>query len=866
MAQHLNSNSPRHSHGTAQKHTSSRGRRLRRAGALLVALAPLSTYAQNATERPVPLPAYGRSLVGNDDSTAMVQNPANIAFLPGAELRWTGAFLNESASSPSQGHAIGLALPFGFIPVSTGVRFDMVNPTSTASDDMYGRSVNYQWLTWALAMGSETAAIGVSYQQSYSDAVQAHSFSGWTFGLNLRPSDYFGMAGVVRHANSPVSEGGDVLGVSYDIGTAVRPIGTDALEFGLETSFVDDSDGYWVPRGVVDIGIPTLGRIRSEVSWLDPLGDVFDEASWSASTTLVVNMNSRQGSGEASLGTSYGDNLGEAQRRAYENLHAEIAFRGFRQTSAADNLNYALRVRLEETPDTRGHVKLLRQLWSMADDEPKLRAVLLELRASPANSLAHVQELKDAIYHLQARGKKVLCHLESATGAALYLCANADKLLINPAGSIRYSGLKSSTFYLKGLMDKLGVRADFVRIGKHKSAPEAMGRTEGSETSILDHADILQQVELDLSSSIAEGRDLSVAKFRTAVEKGPFTAAEAKTWGLVDGFAFDDMLEEKTSDMAGGDLLFESDSQAPTKKERFGPANRLAIVYVDGDMVDGRSSSFPFLGIQTAGSYTIAESLKQVREDPSVSAVVLRIETGGGSAMAADVLWREVQLTATKKPVVVSMGSAAASGGYYIAAPGSYIYANPLTVTGSIGIFFGKLDVAGLLSKIGVNVETLRTTEHADAEGPFRPFSDDEREVLKEKIEQFYGLFLQRVADGRGMSKKDVDAVARGRVWTGRQAKEHKLVDALGGLRQALAKARVMGGLRDDAPIIELPVVKTSLLGKLLGVEGIKEELSAKKPPLPEELMRAARAVAPYALYPSDQALARIEVMPELAP
>src|SRR5690606_13355074 len=221
-----------------------------------------------------------------------------------------------------------------------------------------------------------------------------------------------------------------------------------------------------------------------------------------------------------------------------------------------------------------------------------------------------------------------------------------------------------------------------------------------------------------------------------------------------------------------------------------------------------------------AGSYTIAESIKKVRDDPSVSAVVLRIETGGGSAMAADVLWREIQLTATKKPVVVSMGSAAASGGYYIASPGTYVYANPLTITGSIGIFYGKLDVAGLLGNIGINVETLRTSKYADSESAFRPFSDEEREILKQKIQQFYGLFLRRVADGRGMSKKEVDAVGRGRVWTGRQALEHKLVDGLGGLRQALAKARVLGGLGDDAPILELPVEKSSLLGKLLGVEG----------------------------------------------
>ncbi len=831
--------------------------------ALALDLSPRETHAQSGLERPMPLPAFGRTLVGNADSTTIVQNPANLAFLPGAELRWTGAFLNEDATASSQGHALSFGLPFRFIPFATGFRFDMMNPTSTASSDMLGESFGYQWFTWALAVGSNTGALGFSYQRSYSDTEALHHFGGWTLSGTLRPSDYFGVAAVVHNVNSPVSDGENSLAVSYEVGTAFRPTGTDALEIGLEAEFVDDNVSYWVPRGVVDIGINHLGRLRTDVAWIDPVEDAFP-SSFIASTSLVVNMNSRHGSGEVSLGTRYGNALGEGAEFPYQNLHAEVAFRDFRSSKAADSLHYALRVRIEQTPDTREHVALLRQLWRMAEREPNLKAVLLELRAAPANSLAHVQELQDAISHLQNNGKKVLCHLESASGSSLVLCAGADRLLINPAGDIRYGGLSSSSFYLKGLLDKVGVRADFVRIGKHKSAPEALGRTSGSETSIQDRTDLLQQVEMELTSGIARGRKLSVAEFRAAAEKGPFTALEAKQANLVDGFAFDDMLEKKTNELAGDDLFFEKGSQAKTQNPRFGPAKRLAIVYVDGDMVDGRSTHFPFLGIHTAGSYTIAESLKQVREDTSIGAVILRVETGGGSAMAADVLWREVQLTATKKPVVVSMGSAAASGGYYVSSPGTYVYANPLTITGSIGIFYGKLDVAGLLGKIGVNVETLRTSAQADAQSPFRPYTDEERELLKDKIQQFYGLFLRRVADGRNLTKAEVDAVGRGRVWTGRQALDHKLVDGLGGLRQALAKARVLGDVPDDAPILELPVLRTSLLGKLLGVEGIKKELKDQGPPLPEELMDVARAVAPYALYPDTQALARIEYLPKL--
>ena len=804
-------------------------------------------------------------MVGNADSSAMVQNPANLAFLPGPELRWSGAFADEDAPLSTQGHAIGFALPFGFIPLTMGLRFDMLNPTSEVTDATLGRSYNYQWLTWAVALGSPTASLGFAYQASYSDASLYHSMGSWNLGINLRPSDYLGFGGVIYNLNGPESSGGLKIGPTYEMGMAVRPVGTDALELGIEGQFVDENGGYWVPRAALDVAIPTLGRVRGDISWIDP-GQAAGAASWLASTSLVIVGNSRQGSGELILGTRYGNALGDGDH-PQNNLSAEMAFRGFRDSSGAENTNYAVRIRLESTPDTREHVKLLRHLWSLADDEPHLKAVLLELRAAPSDSLAHAQELQDAIFHLQNRGKKVVCSLESASGSALYLCSAADKTLINPAGGIRYKGLSSDGYYLKGLLDHLGVRADFVRIGAHKSAPEALGRSEGSPTAVADRADLLQQVELEINGGIARRRNIPLERLRKTVENGPFTAAEAKMANLVDGFAFDDMLENKVSEVVKGNIYFEKGARAEGKDKRFGPSKRVAIIYVEGDMVDGRSQTIPFLGMHTAGSYTIAEALAQVRKDPSVGAVVLRVETGGGSAMAADVIWREVQLTRQKKPVVVSMGTAAASGGYYIASPGSYIFANPLTITGSIGIFYGKVDVAGLLNRLGVNVETLRTTEHADAESPFRPFEDEEREVLKRKIEQFYGLFLRRVADGRGMTRKQVDAVGRGRVWTGRQAKEHKLVDELGGLRQALAKARELGRMRDDVDLLELPERKSSLLGQLLGVEGLHAEAKQQAfSKLPKEILRAAHAIIPYAFYEEDQPLARLEVLPNLLP
>jgi protease-4 len=485
--------------------------------------------------------------------------------------------------------------------------------------------------------------------------------------------------------------------------------------------------------------------------------------------------------------------------------------------------------------------------------------VVLELRTSPAGSLAHVQELRDALLHLRRSGKRVLCHLEDAGGSELYLCSAANKIYLNPAGGIRFAGLKTTHLYFASLLGKLGVRADFVRIGAHKSAPERFTRDGASNVARRDTIDLLQQTERQFVEGVSSGRRIPVAELRKRIAKGPFVASEALVAGLVDGYAFDDEIEDKLSDLLGRDVVLLDDDPATRAPEDFGAGRNIAIVYVEGDMVDGRSQTIPLLGTKLVGSYTIAETIKQLREDPRVGAIVLRVETPGGSAMAADVIWRQVQITSKVKPVVVSMGSYAASGGYYIASPGTRIFANGMTITGSIGIFYGKADIAELLRKLGVSTETYKTSPRADAESIFRPFSAEEKRELERKVGQFYDVFLARVSQGRGLSKQQVDAVGQGRVWTGEQAKARRLVDELGGLRQALAYARKASGLPETAPITEHPPPDTTLLGRILGIEGVNENAKLVLPPA---LLQIARALSPLMVYPSDKAMARLEFAP----
>jgi len=833
--------------------------------ALLLALGALAARpaaAQFPKDQPTRLPALGRSAVSDDDSTALVVNPANIGFMPSAELRWTGMFLNEDATATYQGHAFALAFPVPFLSLATGLRFDLVSPPNAAAQQLFGvQDGRYEWLTWGLAYRPSNAfSLGFSYQHSYSNQAAAHGLSSWSLGLTERPSDYFGFAVVGHNLNAPTTGGGGYVDRAYNFAVAVRPLRTRALEIGLETQYVDQRQDYWIPKATLGVDVPELGRLRGDFSYSDP-GDQADRRQWLASASFAFNFNGSTGSGELAGGSLFGDGLGaEAQNKAHQNLGFEVAVKGFREPAAAEAPRFALRLRIEDTPNVRGHTALLRKLWDIADHEPNVAAVVLELRTSPANSMAHAQELRDALFHLRQAGKRVLCHLEDGDGSSLYLCSAADRTLLNPAGGIRFAGLKSRYMYFGGLLEKLGIKADFVRIGAHKSAPESFMRNDATDVARADHIDLLQQIERNFTVDVAAGRHIDAVELRKRIARGPFVASEAKFAGLVDGFAFDDQLEDEVSALAGLPLRLFDDRRAPRAPEYFGEDSGIALIYVDGDMVDGRSQTIPLLGMRLVGSYTIADSLKKARENPKVGAVVLRVETGGGSAMAADVIYREIQLTRKVKPVIVSMGNAAASGGYYISAPATRVFANPLSITGSIGIFYGKADVAELMRRIGVSVEVYKTAPRADAESIFRPFTPEEHNELQRKVAQFYDVFLTRVASGRNLSKEEVDAIGQGRVWTGEQALERKLVDELGGLRQAIAFARKLGNVPEHGPIVELPPPDTTLIGRLLGIEGIKEAPPAAAALLPSQFFDLVRALAPFVAHTGDKPLALMEM------
>ncbi len=811
-----------------------------------------TAQAQQGFRRPGPLPAFGRDPVGNHDTTAAVTNPSLLGFLPGAEFRWSSAYLDEQAQVPWQGHALAFGFPIPFLHLGTALRLDMLAPPEAAL------LPRYQMLTWALGVRlSDASALGLSWQRSYSETAWMHGLSSWSFGWTGRPWNQVGLGVTARAVNSPSNSHGGELDPAWDVALSIRPLSNDWLQIGLQSTYVlpEWSADYWMPRLSAEIGLPSFGALRADLTIVDPDERALNR-EWLASLSLVARFDGPHGGVDLAGGTLLGNGLGrDAKDSAHQNITMDLALRSWRETASVKVPHFALNIRIDETPNAREHVALLRQLWDIAEHEPAIDAVVLLPRAAPADGTARTQELRDAISYLRAKGKKVICHLDDAGGPELYLCSAADRILIHPAGSIRYSGMSSTQFYFKGLFEKLGVRADFVRIGEHKSAPESLTREGPTEVARQDRERLLREVERQWLKGVAEGRRLSSEVLAARVAKGPFVSSEAKLAGLVDDYAYEDEIDARLEALLGRRLL-RVDEVADRAAPTYGAVRRVALVYVDGDMVDGRSQTIPLIDTRLAGARTLSETLRDLRADPGVAAVVLRVESPGGSALAADTLWREIQLLQHEKPVVVSMGATAASGGYYVASPAERIFANPASITGSIGVFYGKVDVAELLRKIGVSTDTFRTAPHADGESMFRPYTDDEREELRRKVAQYYDVFLTRVAIGRRLDKATVDRAGQGQVFTGTQAVANRLVDELGGLRQALAFARARAGLPETSPVEELPPPDSSVLGALLGLEGVREPVGVK---LPAALLDLARGFGPFVVHRVDRPFARLE-------
>lgn len=427
-----------------------------------------------------------------------------------------------------------------------------------------------------------------------------------------------------------------------------------------------------------------------------------------------------------------------------------------------------------------------------AKTNPDISGIYIEAQALSGATPAMLQEIRESLADFKESGKPVIAYGDYYTQGCYYICSVADKIVLNPQGQVTWCGMASQPIFYKDLLEKIGIKMQVFKVGSYKSAVEPFTATEMSEanreqiTSYLN--DIWQTMVADVSSSrhISPKRLNAYADSLTAFRQ----AEELKDMGLVDTLCYIDgvsgMLRTATGKTEGKLPFANVKDVTATADAAPKTGDKIAIYYAYGDIVD-RKTDWNDAVIDAEAT---CRELKKLREDKSVKAVVLRVNSGGGSAYASEQIWHEVELLKAAKPVVASMGGMAASGGYYIACNSDYIMAEPTTLTGSIGIFGLIPDASRLLTdKLGLHFDVVKTNRHADFGTVARPFDASEAAILQSYIRKGYGLFTRRVAEGRGMDTRDVEKIAEGRVWTGKQAARIGLVDTTGNLQAAIRKA-----------------------------------------------------------------------------
>jgi protease-4 len=438
--------------------------------------------------------------------------------------------------------------------------------------------------------------------------------------------------------------------------------------------------------------------------------------------------------------------------------------------------------------------------------DPKIKSVLLRVSTLSDAGWGKVQELRDAIGRFRKSGKPAYAHLEYCGNREYYLATACSKIYAVPTAILNVSGMAAEVTFFKGTLDKLGVQAQFEGVGKYKNAPNQLTETGFTGPHREQMEALLDSLFGQFVGAIAKSRGKTEAEARAMVDGGPYDGGRALQAGLVDELIYEDELLGR---LKGAERVTAGRYVKSARGWSLDGRPKLALIYAVGDIVSGESQSG--FGGDFVGSETVARAIRQARKDDSIRAIVLRIDSPGGSGTASDVMWREVTLAKKAKPVIMSMGDVAASGGYYLAMGGDAIVAQPGTITGSIGVFGGKISLRGLYDKLGLTKEIITRGQNAALFSSYRAWTDDERQTFRKIMTSFYSEFVNKAALGRGKTYDEIHAVAQGRVWTGAEALRVGLVDRLGGLDVAvsMAKERAKIGKDTEVALTVLPEKKS---------------------------------------------------------
>lgn len=746
---------------------------------LLLSISSLATRAWAADpvpdgpERPT-LPF--RSVAGEDGVHVLYTNPALMNFDRDAGYAayydTTGAGGVNAITFATTGSGVGAGLGYrqygddaGWWTVSGGASLRL------ADSFALGTSVN-----WQLPEGGD------------------NNFLSWDLGAGWRPAPWLGLGASVQNLGSPAPELGVVT--RYGAGVALRPVG-DALTLGVD----------WIaaapPHESLDQAVQTSLRLRpARGLWVRLYGEQSLEDARDVSFGGALELHFAEvGIGGHARSDARGDTFG-AGGWIQTVPDTDQLFRTERTVAVfdfADAYPYLPAGGLLSAPQ-ESYLTLLRRMEQAAND-PQVRGLLLDLERAPF-TMAQVEEIRGVVARARAEGKPVVAWLGGDASNAGYLLASAcDKVYLHPAGNLDLVGLGAEVQYFAGALDLVGVEAQYAKRAEYKSAPEQWTNTASSDPAREQMDALLDDLYERLIVGIAEGRGKTPDELRAIVDKGPYTSDEALKAGLVDGLLYRDQLDEKVDGVFPDGWDEDEDYGRAPDTSGWAPQRAVAVIVVDGVIASGASTPGGILGGAATGSETVVQMLDQARRSDAVKAVVLRVDSPGGSAYASDEIWRAVaRVREADKPVIVSMGSYAASGGYYVAAGADAIYALPSTVTGSIGVYGGKVNAQGLFEKLDIHTEQYSRGRNAGMYSMARPFDDVEMAALDRMIADTYRQFKEKVQEGRGLGPEAVETVARGRVWSGMDAQENGLVDAQGGFFEAVERARMEAGMNPRAP------------------------------------------------------------------
>lgn len=781
--------------------------------AVLALLAPVPAPAQlaNADALELGLPASLALPVGGvaaaEEPSALTVNPAGIGFVRDACLQW---FHEEKFVGRSTADGLYLAGAIG--PVGGGLGLEWVRP-------QVGYGARFRKTSLALAFtDQEEWSLAVAWNWFASPDAARNQLRSVDLGVTVRPW---------RH----LSAGAAALGMQARLDGERLPV---RYAFGLATRFVDDTftlsadlladdrarDDFEVTHASFGLGMETRFGLGLSVQLQLPIeGDV------DPSTLVTLTWSGAHGGYTGGVVTRPGTTGWLTGVRASSERYRGLAFGGVVPTiDVARELGGGASL-LDALSEREPWLALLRKLERVRDD-PDVEGLVV--RIGPLDvGRARVEELRAHLSEIASR-KPVLAYLTGGGTKEYLLAAGATAVAVPPASTLFFSGVAAEPLFFRDALARAGIAVDVVRVGAWKSAPESLTRTEGSREAREAVDSILDDVHARDVGYVSILRGLSADRVEALFDRALFSAEEARAAGLVDEVLWPDELEgwARRRIRKGIDLSPRYAIEEERGAQRWGRPPTIGIVLVEGTIVPGQSRREP-LGALLAGADTVTAALRRAAEDEAVKAVVLRVDSGGGDGLASELIWREVQRTRKRKPVVVSMGDRAASGGYLAAVGADAIVAEPSTLTGSIGVFAMKPDLSGLLEKAGVRREAHQRGEKALVGSIAKPWTPAERAAMQHQVDVFYARFVERVAEGRHLTREAAEKVAQGRIWTGQQALARGLVDRLGALPDAVDLAREKAGLAKGSGFAVRRIGTPRGLAQLAGAAGSALRLGA---------------------------------------